>query len=63
MERELALSEARAATQAKVAAARASLERSSEAARQQIESMSGELSAQILKAVLPVGAVGTGAAQ
>jgi F-type H+-transporting ATPase subunit b len=63
MERDLALSEARSATQAKVLAARTSLERSATTARQQIDAMSEELSAQVLKAVLPSGAVGTGAAQ
>ena len=62
-EREKALGEARAATQAKVAAAKLSLEQSAAAGRQQIESMSGELSAQILKAVLPAGVAGTEAAQ
>ena len=62
-EREAALNEARSGTQAKVVAARVVLEQSAAAGRQQIESMSGELSAQILKAVLPAGAAGTGAAQ
>ena len=61
-EREKAIGEARNATQAKVAEARLSLEQSATAARQQIESMSGELSAQVLKAVLPVG-VGSEVAQ
>ena len=54
-EREQALGEARAATQAKVNAAREGIQQSAASARQGIESMSGELSAQILKAVLPAG--------
>ncbi len=62
-ERDAALNEARSATQAKVLEARLVLEQSAATGRQQIESMSGELSAQILKAVLPAGAAGTGAAQ
>lgn len=62
-DRDAALNEARLATQSKVAAARLVLEQSAETGRQQIETMSGELSAQILKAVLPAGAAGTGAAQ
>ena len=62
-ERDAALNEARSATQAKVLAAKLALEQSAAAGRQQIESMSGELSAQVLKAILPAGAAGTGAAQ
>jgi len=62
-ERDKALADARAVTQAKVQAARSALDHNAAAARQQIDTMSGELSAQILKAVLPAGAVGTGAAQ
>jgi len=62
-ERELALERARAETKAKVMTARLSLEQSVAVGRQQIESNSGELSAQILKAVLPAGVAGTGAAQ
>jgi F-type H+-transporting ATPase subunit b len=62
-ERDAVLGEARAATQAKVQAARGSLEQGAAAARQQIESLSGELSAQILKAVLPAGVAGSEAAQ
>jgi F-type H+-transporting ATPase subunit b len=61
-EREHAIEQARAETQAKVAAARLELERSAAAGRQQIEAMSGELSAQVLKAVLPAG-VGAEAAK
>ena len=62
-EREQALERAKAATQEKIAAAKQTLEQSAVTARQQIEGMSGELSAQILKAVLPPGVAGTEAAQ
>jgi F-type H+-transporting ATPase subunit b len=62
-ERELALEQARGETQTKVLAARVQLEQSVATGRQQIETMSGELSAQVLKAVLPAGVNGTGAAQ
>ncbi len=62
-EREQALDEARTATHAKVAAARQEIEASVAAARTQIEGMSEELSARIMKAVLPAGVTGTEAAQ
>lgn len=62
-EREAALAEARAITAAKVNAARLEIERSAVVARQQIESMSEELSAKILRAVLPAGVTGTEATQ
>jgi len=62
-ERDEALEQARTETQTKVLAARLALEQSAAAGREQIESMSGELSAQVLKAVLPAGVAGTGAAQ
>ncbi len=62
-ERDEALAQARTATAQRVQAARLALEQSASVARQQIEGMSGELSAQILKAVLPAGVAGTGAAQ
>ena len=62
-ERDQALEQARNETQVKVSAARLSLEQSASAGRQQIESLSGELSAQVLKAILPAGTTGTGAAQ
>jgi F-type H+-transporting ATPase subunit b len=62
-ERELALEQARGETQTKVLAARVQLEQSVAVGRQQIETMSGQLSAQVLKAVLPPGVSGTGAAQ
>ena len=62
-EREATLAEARAITAAKINAAKAELERSTAEARAQIEAMSGELSAKILRAVLPAGVAGTEAAQ
>ena len=62
-ERDQALDKARTATQEKVKAAKQTLEQSVVQAKQQIETMSGELSAQILKAVLPAGVSGTEAAQ
>lgn len=62
-ERDRALDQARTATQDKVKTARESLEQSVVVARQQIETMSGELSAQILKAVLPPDVAGTEATQ
>ena len=52
-EREQALEAARAATHTKVTAARQEIEASAVAARAQIEGMSDELSARIMKAVLP----------
>jgi F-type H+-transporting ATPase subunit b len=62
-QREQALEQARAMTQEKVAAAKSEIEQSMADAQQQIESMSGELSASIIKAVLPAGVSGTGVAQ
>ena len=62
-ERDHALEQARTETQTKVLTARVALEQSAAAGREQIESMSGELSAQVLKAILPAGVAGTGAAQ
>ena len=62
-EREAMLAEARTLTAAKIDAAKADLERSTSEARTQIEAMSGELSAKILRAVLPVGVAGTEATQ
>ena len=62
-EREQALEAARTATQEKVKAARAEIETSMATARTQIEGMSEELSARVLKAVLPAGVSGTEAAQ
>ncbi|HEV2618384.1 MAG TPA: ATP synthase F0 subunit B [Acidobacteriaceae bacterium] len=55
-ERDKALGEARAATGAKVQAAKSEIEQSVVAARRQIEGMSVELSEQIMRAVLPGGA-------
>ena len=62
-EREQALEEARRVTAEKVKGAKAGIEQGANAAKVQIESMSGELSAQILRAVLPAGAAGSEAAQ
>jgi F-type H+-transporting ATPase subunit b len=62
-ERDRAIEAARNAMQARVQEARQSLEQSSAVARQQIEAMSNELSAQILRAVLPAGVAGTEPAQ
>ncbi len=62
-ERERALAEVRNATQSKVQAARIALEQNASAARQQIEAMGDQLSAQVLSKVLPAGVSGTGAAQ
>lgn len=62
-ERDQALEAARAQTQDKVRTARQGIEESAVAARQQIESMSGELSAQILKAIVPKGLSNTEVAQ
>ena len=62
-ERDQALQKVREATQHRISLARENIQQGSETARQQIESMSGELSAQILRAVLPAGAPGTEAAQ
>jgi len=58
-EREQVLAQARAATAEKIQGARLGIEQSAFAARQQIETMGGELSAQILKAVLPADAAGS----
>ena len=54
-ERDRALEQARQATQEQIKAARQEIEQSSATARLQIEGMSLELSAQIMKAVLPEG--------
>ncbi len=59
-EREAALGETRTTTQARVLGARLSIEQSAASARQQIEGMSEQLSAQVLAKVLPAG---VGAAQ
>ena len=62
-ERETALEQIKSATQQKIQAARQEIEQSATTARQQIEGASAALSAQILRAVLPVGAVPPEAAQ
>jgi F-type H+-transporting ATPase subunit b len=62
-ERDQALAKVRETTNHRISVARESIQESSLSARQQIETMSGELSAQILRAVLPAGAPGTEAAQ
>jgi F-type H+-transporting ATPase subunit b len=62
-EREATLAEARAVTVNQINVAKLDIEKSAATAREQIESMSGELSAKILKAVLPAGVSGTEAAQ
>ncbi len=55
-EREAALEQARTMTQSRVRAAREEIELGAGTARGQIEAMSAELSAQVLRAVLPAGA-------
>jgi F-type H+-transporting ATPase subunit b len=62
-ERDQAIERAKAQTAEKVGVARQALEQSAVTAKQQIEAMSGELSAQVMKAVLPKGISGTEAAQ
>ena len=54
-EREATLAQVRETTQAQVKAAREEIEQSGATARLQIEGLSSELSAQILRAVLPAG--------
>ncbi len=62
-ERDQALDQARAATTEKVLVARQRLDANAQATRQLIEGFSGELSAQIVRAVLPAGASSAEAAQ
>jgi F-type H+-transporting ATPase subunit b len=62
-EREATLAEARAVTTNRINVAKLDIEKSAAAAREQIETVSGELSAKILKAILPAGVSGTEAAQ
>lgn len=62
-ERDEALEQARQQTQARVEASRKEIEQSAAVARQQIEASSAVLSAQILRAVLPVGVTPPEAAQ
>ncbi len=54
-ERDAALGQLRQTAQEKIKTARQDIEQSAAAARTQIEGMSSELSAQVLKAVLPAG--------
>ncbi|WP_213807699.1 ATP synthase F0 subunit B [Granulicella sp. dw_53] len=56
-ERDAALEQVRQSTQERIKTARLDIEQSAAAARSQIEGLSSELSAQILKAVLPAGVV------
>jgi F-type H+-transporting ATPase subunit b len=58
-EREAALEEVRNATKQRVLSARLDIEKSATDARNQIDSLSGELTAKILTAVLPAGIVPT----
>ncbi|NYF79527.1 F-type H+-transporting ATPase subunit b [Granulicella arctica] len=62
-ERDAALDQARNATQERVRAARQEVEQSVAGARKQIESVSVELSAQVLRAVLPAGVTSSEVAQ
>lgn len=63
VEREKVLGEVRAETHEKVVTAQLAIEKNVAVAKQQIEGMGAELSAQVLKAVLPPEVSGTGAAQ
>jgi F-type H+-transporting ATPase subunit b len=58
-EREAALGQARSATEEHIATARQEIEKGVVVAREQIETASGDLSAMILKAVLPPGVEAT----
>lgn len=62
-ERDRALEEVRRSTGERVRAAKAEMEGSMDAAKQQIESGSGELSTLIMRAILPAGVSGSEAAQ
>jgi len=62
-EREAALEEVRNSTKQRVLTAKLDIEKSASDARNQIDSVSGELSAKILNAVLPAGVVATEVAQ
>ena len=63
VEREKVIGEVRAETHEKVVTAQLAIEKNAAVVRQQIEGMSNELSAQVLKAVLPPEVTGAGAAQ
>jgi F-type H+-transporting ATPase subunit b len=56
LESEVALAQARAAAQEKTVVATASIEDSMQAARMELDGLVGELSAEILKRILPAGA-------
>ena len=62
-ERETALEEVRNSTKQRVLTAKLDIEKSASDARNQIDSISGELSTKILNAVLPAGVVATEVAQ
>jgi F-type H+-transporting ATPase subunit b len=62
-EREAALEQVRSATKERVLTAKLDIEQSATEARNQIESLSGELTTRILDAVLPAGIVPTEVAQ
>jgi F-type H+-transporting ATPase subunit b len=62
-ERDTAIEHARRTTQDKVRIARQDIEQAATSARQQIEGVSAELSAQVLRAVLPAGVASSEAAQ
>jgi F-type H+-transporting ATPase subunit b len=62
-EREAALEEVRNSTKQRVLTAKLDIEKSASDARNQIDSLSDELSAKILNAVLPAGVVATEVAQ
>jgi len=62
-EREAALEEVRNSTKQRVLTAKLDIEKSAGDARNQIDSLSGELSTKILNAVLPAGVVATEVAQ
>jgi F-type H+-transporting ATPase subunit b len=56
LESEVAIAQARAAAQEKTVAAMASIEDSMQVARMELDGLVGELSAEILKRILPAGA-------
>ena len=62
-ERDAALEQVRQVSQQKIVSAKLDIEKSAGAARQQIEALSSELSAQVLKAVLPAGVAAQEVAQ
>ena len=62
-DRDKELEQVRQATQQKIASAKLDIEKSAGSARKQIEALSSELSAQVLKAVLPAGVAALEVAQ